>query len=114
MDSGRRSSTGDAKPTPPTPRRGQVWLARLDKERPALIVHRDFAGRVLNAVLVAPVTTTVRGIPTEVPLGAADGMDRECAVSLDNLTLLPRDRLVRPLARLSAARMSDVCRALGV
>lgn len=102
-------STGD-----PMPRRGEVWLARMDKERPAVVVHRDFAGQVLASVLVAPLTTTIRGIPTEVRLGPADGLDRDCVASLDNLTLLRKTRLVRRVGLLSRARMKEVCDAVDV
>lgn len=78
----------------PPPRRGEVWLAEMDKLRPAVIMHRDFAGQALAAVLVAPLTSTVRQIPTGVLLGPGDGLDRECMASLDNLTLLDKRRLV--------------------
>ncbi len=75
------------------PRRGDLWLADLDKRRPVVIMHRDFAGRRLSAVLAAPLTSTIRDIPTAVRLGAADGLDRECIASLDNLTLVRRTDL---------------------
>ncbi len=94
------------------PRRGEVWLAEMDKLRPAVVMHRDFAGRALNAVLVAPLTTTLRDIPTAVRLGPEDGLDRECMAALDNLTLLRKDRFVRAVARLSAERMAELCAAL--
>jgi len=104
---------------PPTstgrsPLRGEVWLAEMDKLRPAVIMHRDFAGRALNAVLVAPLTTTTRDVPTAVRLGPADGIDRECIASLDNLTLLRKDRLRVRMARLSDKRMAELCEALAV
>lgn len=96
------------------PRRGEIWLAELDKLRPAVVMHRDFAGRSLNAVLVAPLTSTLRDIPTAVRLGPDDGVDRDCVASLDNLTLLRRDRFVHRIGALSASRMEDLCRALAV
>jgi mRNA interferase MazF len=94
------------------PRRGEVWLAEMDKLRPAVVMHRDFAGRTLNAVLVAPLTTTLRDIPTAVRLGPMDGLDRDCMAALDNLTLLRKDRFVRAVARLSEDRMAQLCAAL--
>ncbi|MGH3885410.1 MAG: type II toxin-antitoxin system PemK/MazF family toxin [Pseudonocardiaceae bacterium] len=94
------------------PRRGEVWLAEMDTLRPAVVMHRDFAGRALTAVLVAPLTTTIRDIPTAVRLGPADGIDRDCIASLDNLTLLRRDRFVRRIALLGPERMTHLCRAL--
>lgn len=84
----------------------------MDKPRPAVVMHRDFAGRVLNAVLVAPLTTTMRDIPTAVRLGLADGIDRECVASLDNLTLLPRDRFRQRIGMLSEERMAELGAAL--
>jgi len=89
-----------------------VWLAEMDKLRPAVVMHRDFAGRALNAVLVAPLTTKMRDIPTAVRLGPVDGLDRECMAALDNLTLLRKDRFVRAVAALSAERMAELCAAL--
>lgn len=87
-------------------------MADLDRPRPAVVMHRDFAGRKLNAILVAPLTTTIRDIPTTVRLGLEDGLDRECVASLDNLTLLRRDRFQRLIGRLSPARMDELCAAL--
>lgn len=84
----------------------------MDKLRPAVIMHRDVGGRVLNALLVAPLTTTIRDVPTEVRLGPADGIDRECVASLDNLTLLRKDRLRAPIALLPEERMAELCDAL--
>lgn len=86
----------------------------MDKPRPAVVMHRDFAGRVLNAVLVAPLTTTIRDIPTAVRLGEADGIDRDCIATLDNLTLLPTDRFIRRVGRLAPDRMAELCRALAI
>lgn len=77
-------------------------------------MHRDFAGRVLNEVLVAPLTTTIRDIPTAVSLGAADGLDRDCIAMLDSLTLVPKDRLSRRVGRLSDDRMTEMCQALAI
>lgn len=98
----------------PPPRRGEIWLAEMDKTRPAIVMHRDFAGRALTAVLVAPLTTTIRDIPTAVRLGRADGVDRDCVAMLDGLILLPKDRLVRRIGALTAARMTELCEALAV
>jgi len=86
----------------------------MDKLRPAVVMHRDFAGRALNAVLVAPLTSNLRDIPTAVRLGAEDGLDRDCIASLDNLTLLRRDRFRRLLGRLEAGRMRQLCEALAI
>lgn len=86
----------------------------MDKLRPAVVMHRDFAGRALNAVLVAPLTTTIRDIPTAVRLGLADGIDRECVAALDNLTLLSKDRFRQRIGVLSEERMAELCAALSI
>jgi mRNA interferase MazF len=67
---------------------------------------------VLNAVLAVPATRTIRQIPTEVILDTGDGMPEQCALSLDNLTLIPKELFRTRITRLSLERMSEVCRAL--
>jgi mRNA interferase MazF len=67
---------------------------------------------VLNALLAVPATRTIRQIPTEVALDTDDGMPEECALSLDNLTLVPKELFHTRITRLSVDRMSEVCRAL--
>lgn len=82
--------------------------------RPALILTRAEAIPVLHRVLVAPLTRTIRGIPTEVRLGTADGMPDECVISFDNVRQISRTQLRDPIASLSGARMHEVCRALAI
>ena len=82
--------------------------------RPACIVTRQAAIPALRAVLVVPVTRTVRGIPTEVSLGRADGMPRDCALSFDNLTTVPKSFLTERITRLSPAKLAELCVALEV
>ncbi|HUO47155.1 MAG TPA: type II toxin-antitoxin system PemK/MazF family toxin [Acidimicrobiia bacterium] len=96
------------------PSRGDVWYAELDKLRPVVVMHRDFAGRHLRAVLAAPLTTIIRDIPTEVRLGVEHGLDRECVASMDNLTLVDRRRLQTRISRLDDRTMADMCKALSV
>ena len=67
---------------------------------------------MLNALLAVPATRTIRQIPTEVVLDTADGMPEECALSLDNLTLVAKELFRNRITRLSVERMSEVCRAL--
>jgi mRNA interferase MazF len=98
----------------PAPRRGEVWLAELDKIRPVVVMTRDPMGRLLNAVLVAPVTSTVRGVSTEVPVGAQDGIRRPSVANVDNLQLVARDRLVRPVGRARPSTMASLCTALSI
>jgi mRNA interferase MazF len=78
------------------------------------VLTREEAIPALRNVVVALVTRTIRDIPSEVRLGAPDGMPTECAISLDNLSTVPRTLLTEPITRLPGARMQEVCRALGV
>ena len=98
----------------PVVRRGEVWLAELDKIRPVIVLTRDPLGRVLHSVIVAPVTSTIRGLSTEVPLGPDDGIRHPSAANLDNVHLLSRDRFLRRIGRAQPATMAAVCAALSV
>jgi mRNA interferase MazF len=73
---------------------------------------RSAAIAVLNGVLAAPVTRTVRNIPTEVSLGPDDGMPTECAANFDNLRVVPKAYLVDRECVLDAARLAEACAAL--
>ena len=96
------------------PRRGDVWLADLDKTRPVIVLTRDPMGRLLNAVIVAPVTSTVRGVSTEVPVGSDDGVRHPSVANLDNVQLVARSRLQRRVGRARPATMAARCTALSV
>lgn len=96
----------------PRPRRGEVWLARLDKVRPIVVLTRDPMGSVLRAVISAPITSTVRSISTEVRVGPADGVPRPSVANLDNLQLVPRASLIRRVGRARASTMEALCVAL--
>ena len=96
-------------------RRGEVrWYSfkAPDKRRPVLILTRDSAARFLHALTVAPITTTIRDIPTEVLLTREDGLPNECAVNLDNIQTVPTSHLGALIARLSPERMDEVQRAV--
>ena len=96
----------------PRPRQGVVWWAETeDKRRPVLIISRDIAATHLNRVIVAPVTRTIRSIPTEIALGADEGLDVECAASFDNLGPQPVAMLTRRIGRLDDPRVR-ICDAL--
>ena len=69
---------------------------------------------MLNSVLAIPATRTIRGIPTEVRLGADDGMPADCVLSLDNVLVVPKGLFVERICRLSIERMREVCAALAV
>lgn len=77
-----------------------------------LILTRSAAIAYLSRVTVAPITSTIRGVPSEVALGPDDGMRQPCAANLHNVVTVGRDRLGRVVARLNARRMKEVCTAL--
>ena len=93
------------------PRRGEVWLAKLDKRRPVVVLTRDPLGRYLHSVIVGPVTTTVRGLTTEVAVGAEDGVRVDSVVNLDNLQLVERAQLTRRVGRVAESTMQRICTA---
>ncbi len=97
------------------PAQGEVWWAEASDlgRRPVLVVTRDAALPVLTRVLVAPITRTVRDIPTEVALGAREGLGHECAASFDNLQPIPRLALTERAGSLGPSRGGEICRALG-
>ena len=94
--------------------RGEVWWVEdpAAGRRPHLIVTRGVAIPVLRNLIAVPATTSIRGIPTEVALGREDGMPKECVLSLDNLTLLPKAYFIEPICTLGPERMAMVCNAL--
>lgn len=79
-----------------------------DKEQPILILTNSDAIRHLNAVTIAPVTTTIRDVPSEVRLSIDDGMLTDCVVNLHNIVTLNRKRIGRYITTLSPARMRKV------
>lgn len=96
------------------PLRGDVWLADLDKRRPVVVLTRDPLGRMLNAVIVGPVTSTVRGLSTEVPVGADDGVRHPSVINLDHIQLVARQRLARKVGVARTETMRAVCTAIDV
>lgn len=95
--------------------RGEVRLCRFpppDKQRPVLILTRASAISHLGTVTVAPITSTVRGVPSEVILDIDDGMKGRCAVNLHNAVTISQVRLGRRVGNLTAMRMVEVCEAL--
>ena len=96
-------------------KRGEVrWyrFSRPDKRRPVLLLTRDSALEFLGEVTIAPLTSTIRDIPSEVVLTAEDGMPRDCAINLDHVQTVSRARLGAVIAALGAKRMSEVRSAL--
>ena len=95
--------------------RGDVRLynfAPPDKKRPVVVLTRDSAIVYLSTVTVAPITSAIRGVPSEVVLNEDDGMKASCAVNLHNAVTVSRDRLGKRVAQLSSLRMNEICAAL--
>lgn len=98
----------------PEPRRGEVWLAELDKRRPVVILTRDPMGQHLNAVLAAPATTRIRGLATEVALGTESGISRRSVINADTICLVERTDLLGLLGVVSHDTMTKICSALAI
>ena len=96
------------------PARGEVWWGEAPDAsgRPYLVLTRDEAIPVLRAILVAPVSRTIRGIPTEVALGPEEGLPADGVASLDNVLAFPKSMLVRRMGALPSARRWEPCAAL--
>ncbi len=96
------------------PRRGEVWWGEMEEvgRRPFLVMTRSAAIPVLHNLLAAPVTRTVRDLPTEVRLGPDDGMPTECAASFDNLRVVPKAYLADRVCALDPMRLVEACGAL--
>ena len=96
-----------------TPRQGEVWWAEAeDKRRPVLIVTRSEAIPVLTSIVVAPVTRTIRGIATEILLGAGDGLPSPCVASFDNMQPVHRSLLTTRVGAAPPECRSEICGAL--
>ena len=97
--------------------RGEVWRFRFkspDKLRPVVVLSRDDVIGLLRTVMVAPITSTVRGAPSEVLVGVGEGLKHESAVNLDHVQTVERARLVGYVGSLGPDKMREVCRALAV
>lgn len=97
-------------------KRGEIWWARLPLpagRRPVVLVSRDSAYAVRASVTVVEVSTTIRGIPTEVPLGKRDGLPKRCVANTDSLVTIPKiwlDELVAPLHATKIAALDAALR----
>lgn len=97
--------------------RGEIWTYRFkapDKRRPVLVVSRPDVIPLLHTVMVAPITSTRRGAPSEVDVGIEEGLKHDSAVNLDHVQTVEQARLISFVGTLSVAKMQQVCRALGV
>jgi len=92
-------------------RRGEIWWAELDPpagRRPVILLSRNEAYSVRLLVIVAPVTTRIRRIPSEVILRTDDGMPQDCVVNLDTITTIPKDCLRSRLVTLDAKKLKEI------
>lgn len=97
--------------------RGEIWQYRFkqpDKRRPVLILTRPEVIPLLHTVMVAPITSTRRGAPSEVHIGPAEGLKHDSAVNLDHVQTVERARLVAYVGSLNPTQMRHVCRALAI
>jgi mRNA interferase MazF len=96
-------------------RKGEVWWASLPQpagRRPVVVLSRDDANRVRDRVIVAPVTTRIRGVPSEVSLGREDGLPKECVANVDTVTTIPKRDLAERISLLAARKVMELERAL--
>lgn len=89
-----------------------IHVANLDKSRPVVVLTRELVRPHLNTVTVAPITTTVRGLSTEVPCGTANGLQQASAVACDHITTIPAANLGRQIGRLFDAQEAPLTRAI--
>ena len=99
------------------PRRGEIWhygFKPPDKRRPVVVLTRQEVLPLLRTAMVAPITSTIRGLPSEVIVGAEEGLRHDSAINLDHVQTVEQRLLHRCVGSLSPARMRQVCRALAV
>jgi len=95
--------------------RGDIRLYRFaspDKARPVVVLTRDSALGYLSTATVAPITSSIRGVPSEVRLDEEDGMKAPCVVNLHNTVTVSQHRLGKRVARIAPFRMRELCAAL--
>jgi len=96
-------------------RQGDVYwytFREPDKRRPVVILTRSSAVKFLSGITVAPITTTIRNIPSEVVLSPEDGLPQVCAANLDNIQTVPKNRFGAYITHLSRTRMQAICEAI--
>src|SRR4030042_1000070 len=96
-------------------KRGEIWWAGLVPPAgrpPVVLLSRDEAYAVRYLIIVAPITTRIRHIPSEVLLGTNDGMPRDCVANLDTITTLPKDCLHNRLITLNTQKLKEIDAAI--
>lgn len=97
--------------------RGDIWtyeFQRPDKRRPVVVLSRSEAIAVLHTVMVAPITSTIRGLPSEVVVGTTEGLKHNSAVNLDHMQTVEQARLSHYIGRLGSEKLRAECRAIAV
>jgi mRNA interferase MazF len=110
------AKAGKGAPAEEAVKQYEVWWVELPEpvgRRPVLLLSRDSAYEVLNKLVVAEVTTRVRGIPQEVAMGPREGLASRCVANLDNMRTVHKSYFAERAGALGAARVPDVKRALG-
>jgi len=95
--------------------RGEIWWARLPEsigKRPVVLLSRDEAYSVRNAVTLAEITSTTRNIPVEVSLGPEDGLPKKCVVNLDTIITIRKELLVERITILEPDKINEVNKAI--
>jgi mRNA interferase MazF len=98
-------------------KRGDIWMyafAKPDKRRPVLVISRQSVIPLLRTVMVAPITSSIYGVPSEVRVGVEHGLKHESAVNLDHVQTVDRSRLSGFIGRVNEDVMNEVCEALAV
>ena len=90
----------------------EICLVRLDKTRPAVVLTREAARAAMTKVTIAPITSTVKGLSSEVPVGPANGLDHDGVISLDNVVTVPSKLLGRTVGFLTHAQEAELARAV--
>ena len=96
-------------------RRGEIWWVELEPpagRRPVVLLSRNEAYSVRSLVVVAPVTTRIRHIASEVPLGTEEGLPHDCVANLDTITTIPKDCLQSRITTLSAKKLREIDAAI--
>ena len=95
--------------------RGDIWMytfAKPDKRRPVLVISRQSVIPLLRTVMVAPVTSAIHGVPSEVRIGIEHGLKHDSAINLDHVQTVDKSRLETFVCSLGLNLMNDVCQAL--
>jgi mRNA interferase MazF len=98
-------------------KRGDIWMyafAKPDKRRPVLVISRQSVIPLLRTVMVAPITSAIHGVPSEVQIGIEHGLKHESAINLDHVQTVDQSRLRGFIGHLNDDLMNTVCRALAV